>query len=79
MHWVGGLYAPGTAPSDAFRPYNILRDFDGIIYVGKVTADEVPSDRPNVPARRRVLRPADINSREQTRFFLTSSLSEYPR
>jgi erythromycin esterase len=53
MHWVGGLYAPGTSPSEAFRPYNLLRDFDGVIYVGKVTADELPTDRPLVPARKR--------------------------
>jgi erythromycin esterase len=53
MHWVGGLYAPGTAPSDAFRPYSLLRDFDGVVYVGKVTADEMPTDRPLVPARKR--------------------------
>jgi erythromycin esterase len=53
MHWVGGLYAPGTAPSDAFRPYNLIRDFDGVIYVGKVTAEEMPTDRPLIPARKR--------------------------
>jgi erythromycin esterase-like protein len=53
MHWIGGLYAPGTTPSEAFRPYSLLRDFDGVIYLGKVTADELPTDRPVVPARRR--------------------------
>lgn len=53
MHWVGGLFAPGTAPSDAFRPYRLLHDFDGVVYVGKVTADEMPTDRPLVPARKR--------------------------
>lgn len=53
MHWVGGLYAPGTSPSEAFRAYNLLRDFDGVIYIGKVTAEEVPTDRPVVPARKR--------------------------
>ena len=31
MHWVGGLYAPGTSPSDAFRPYSpFFADFDGV-------------------------------------------------
>ena len=53
MHWVGGLYTPGTFPSDAFRPYMLLRDFDGIVYVGTVTSDEMPSDRPLIPARKR--------------------------
>ena len=53
MHWVGGLYAPGTSPSDAFRPYNILKDFDGIIYLRQVTAEEMPTDRPLIPARKR--------------------------
>lgn len=53
MHWVGGLYAPGTAPSDAFRPYDLLRDFDGVVYLRRVTADELPMDRPPIPARRR--------------------------
>ncbi len=53
MHWVGGLFTPGTYPSEAFRPHSLLRDFDGIVYVGSVTADEMPSDRPLIPARRR--------------------------
>ena len=53
MHWVGGLYTPGTSPTDAFRPYNILRDFDGIIYLPRVTAEEMPADRPLIPARKR--------------------------
>ena len=53
MHWVGGLFAPGTSPTDAFRPYNILKDFDGIIYLGQVTAEEMPTDRPLIPARKR--------------------------
>jgi erythromycin esterase len=53
MHWVGGLFAPGTSPSDAFRPYDLLRDFDGIIYVPQVTAEEMPTDRPLIPARKR--------------------------
>ena len=53
MHWVGGLYAPGTPPSDAFRPHDLLRDFDGVVYFRRVTADEAPNDRPLVPARPR--------------------------
>jgi erythromycin esterase len=53
MHWVGGVYAPDTPPSDAFRPYDLLRDFDGVVYFRRVTADEAPRDRPRVPARPR--------------------------
>jgi hypothetical protein len=53
MHWVGGLYAPCTPPSDAFRPYDLLRDFDGVVYFRRVTADEAPTDRPRVPPRPR--------------------------
>jgi erythromycin esterase len=53
MHWVGGLYAPDTPPSDAFRPYDLLRDFDGVVYFRRVTADEAPRDRPLIPARPR--------------------------
>ena len=57
MHWVGALYAPGTAPSEAFRPYDLLRDFDGVVYLRRVTADELPGDRPLIPARRRAPAP----------------------
>ena len=53
MHWVGGLYTPGNLPSKAFREYELLRDFDGIVYLPRVTAEEVPPDRPLIPARRR--------------------------
>lgn len=53
MHWVGGLFAPGSPPSEAFRPYDLLRDFDGVVYLRRVSADELPLNRPLVPARRR--------------------------
>jgi len=53
MHWVGGLYTPGSAPTAAFRAYELLRDFDGIVYLPRVTAEEVPPDRPVIPARHR--------------------------
>ena len=52
MHWVGGLYKPGTDPAEAFRPFNLLSDFDGIAYLPHVSADEIPPDRPLVPARK---------------------------
>jgi hypothetical protein len=53
MHWVGGLYAPCTPPSDAFRPYDLLRDFDGVVYFRRVTAEEAPNDLPLVPPQPR--------------------------
>ena len=53
MHWVGGLWKPGSAPSEAFRPYTLVQDFDGIVYLRHVTPDDMFSDRPLVPARKR--------------------------
>lgn len=53
MHWVGGLYAPSTPVSGAFRSFDLLHDFDAIIYLPKVSADEIPLDRPLIPARQR--------------------------
>jgi erythromycin esterase len=53
MHWIGGLYKPGTNPTEAFRPFMLLSDFDGVAYLPAVTADELPNDRPLVPARKR--------------------------
>jgi erythromycin esterase len=53
MHWVGALYTPGRNPAQAFTPYSLLSDFDGIAYLPNVTADEVPADRPLIPARKR--------------------------
>lgn len=53
MHWVGALFRPGTDPTETFRPVRLVNDFDGIVFIPAVTADEVPTDRPLVPARRR--------------------------
>ena len=53
MHWVGGLYTPGSLPSEAFRAYNLVTDFDGVVFFPRVTADEMPRDRPLIPARKR--------------------------
>lgn len=53
MHWIGALFRPGTDPSEAFRPFRLVHDFDGIVFIPVVTADEMPSDRPLIPARRR--------------------------
>jgi erythromycin esterase len=51
MHWVGALFTPGTDPSEAFRLFRLVNDFDGIAFIPIVTADEMPTDRPLVPAR----------------------------
>ncbi len=53
MHWIGALFRPGTDPSEAFSPFRLVHDFDGIVFIPVVTADEMPSDRPIIPARRR--------------------------
>jgi erythromycin esterase len=53
LHWIGGIFEPGSLASEAFRPFNLVDDFDGIFYLPKVTADRVFSDRPVIPARRR--------------------------
>lgn len=53
LRWVGGLYDPGTAPASASRPFPLTTAFDGIVYLPRVTAETIPSDRPFVPARRR--------------------------
>jgi len=53
MHWVGALYKPGTDPAEAFRPFTLLEDFDGVVYLPSVAAEDVPTDRPLIPARKR--------------------------
>jgi erythromycin esterase len=53
MHWVGGLYSPGTNPAAAFRPFTMVTDFDGIVYLPRVTAEDIPTDRPLIPRRKR--------------------------
>ena len=49
---VGALFRPGTDPGEAFRPVRLVEDFRGIAFVPVVTADEMPTDRPRIPARR---------------------------
>jgi len=57
MHWVGGLWAADSVPSSAFRPFNLLKDFDGIVHVPRVTAEAIPADRPRVAPRHSGTRP----------------------
>jgi erythromycin esterase-like protein len=53
MHWIGGLYTPGSVSSAAFRNFDLLRDFDGVVFLPRVTAEEILTDRPLIPARKR--------------------------
>ena len=53
MHWIGGLYTPGSLSSAAFRNFDLLRDFDGVVYLPRVTAEDIPTERPLIPARKR--------------------------
>jgi erythromycin esterase len=53
MHWVGALGKPGSNPSEAFRPVSLIQDFDGVAYLGRVSAEEIFQDRPLVPGRAR--------------------------
>jgi erythromycin esterase len=51
MHWIGALWAPDSLPSAAFHPYDLLHDFDGIVYFANVAAEDVPANRPHIPSR----------------------------
>jgi erythromycin esterase-like protein len=53
MHWVGALWTPGSVASAATRPFDLLHDFDGVVYTPRVTADEILAGRPHVPSRQR--------------------------
>lgn len=53
MHWVGGLYDPRTNPAEAFRAFMMVADFDGIVYLPRVTAEDIPTDRRFIPDRKR--------------------------
>lgn len=53
MHWVGGLYKPDSLPTEALQNFNLLQDFDGIIFLSRVTAEDIPPGRPRIPARKR--------------------------
>jgi erythromycin esterase len=52
MHWVGGLYHPDTVPTSAYRAFDLIRDFDGVIYFPRVKAEELTKN-PIIPARKR--------------------------
>jgi erythromycin esterase-like protein len=53
IHWIGGLYKPGSVSSAAFRNFDLLQDSDGILFLPRVTAEDIPIDRPLIPARKR--------------------------
>jgi len=52
MHWVGALYTPGSISSSAFRPFDLLNDFDGAVFLRRVSAEKI-TDQPLIPARKR--------------------------
>lgn len=45
LHWVGGVFDASGPPTSAFQPFELLRDFDGMFYLPRVTADEMPAHR----------------------------------
>ena len=53
MHWIGALYTPGSLPTLAYRPFELLHDFRAIVFLPRVTADEIPTDLPRVVPRKR--------------------------
>lgn len=53
LRWIGGLYAPDSAASAAYQPYRVTVAFDAIAYFPTVSAEDIPTDRPVVPPRRR--------------------------
>jgi erythromycin esterase len=40
MHWIGAIWMPGDLPAAATRPFDLLHDFDGVVYVPRVTAEK---------------------------------------
>ena len=53
MRWVGGIYAPESAPSASYRPYRLTDAFDAVVYIPNVEAEGDPGDQPVIPARKR--------------------------
>ena len=53
MHWIGALWTPDSVSSAAFRPFDLLHDFDGVVYVPRVTAEDVPAAHPRIAPRAR--------------------------
>jgi erythromycin esterase len=51
MHWVGGVWTPGSLPSEATRFFNLLTDFDALVHFSTVRAEGIPTDLPLVVPR----------------------------
>jgi erythromycin esterase len=45
MHWVGGLWAPDSVVRAGYRAFDVLHDFDALVYVPRVSAEEITGDR----------------------------------
>ena len=52
LRWIGGLYTPGSPPENGYRLFRLTQAFDGIVYLPRVGPEEIPTDRPIIPARR---------------------------
>jgi hypothetical protein len=42
MHWIGGLFSDAWLPHQSTRAYQLLSDFDGVVFFRKVSAETVP-------------------------------------
>jgi erythromycin esterase len=51
MRWVGALWLRGSDPAQASRPTRLLHEYDGLLYLPRVTAEDIVRDRPSVPPR----------------------------
>jgi erythromycin esterase len=53
MRRVGVDWSPGSDAAAANSRTLLVRDYDGLVYIPRVTADEAPADRPVIPTRGR--------------------------
>jgi hypothetical protein len=49
MRWVGALWLRGSDPAQASRPTRLPDEYDGLLYLPRVTAEDIVRDRPSVP------------------------------
>lgn len=52
LRWIGGLYTPGSPPENGYRLFRLTQAFDGLVYLPRVTPEDIPTDRPIIPPRR---------------------------
>ena len=51
MRWIGGIWSSEYASSAQYRAFDLLDNFDGILFLPRVTAEEIPADLEAVPPR----------------------------